>query len=362
MVLNLRIGGAENLVCDMARLQSRQGNEVIICSLESQQASLRKVEETGFRIIYLNKRGGKDFRLLFRLVRLLKKEKPDILHTHNKAPLIYGALMRFLTRTPVLVNTRHGQGRLHQSFFIWNAYDFIVAVSHSAKNELLEHNRIEKNKVRVIHNGIDIQRFNILDAADQSLQKNGKIVIGIVARLDYYKDLPNLITSFQKVLTRINNAELWIVGDGNLRDDVEHRLKVLGLKEKVKLWGWQKDIAFFDRQIDVFVLPSLTEGISLALLEAMACGCPVVATRVGGNPEVVVDGQTGFLVPPKDPEAMAEAIITILQDKRMAQSMGEAGRRRVEEKFSLARMVNEYQKVYEEVLYRKRRLRVNNRQ
>jgi glycosyltransferase involved in cell wall biosynthesis len=258
--------------------------------------------------------------------------------------------VRFFTHVPVLVNTRHGQERFHRPFYIWNTYDVIVPVSHAAKDELVKINRIPENKVKVIQNGIDLRQFDVNDTAIRSLQKNGKTIIGIVTRLDQYKDIPNLIISFHNVLAQHNNAELWIVGDGDLRDDLQKQVDVSGLKENVKFWGWRKDIAAINTAIDVFVLPSVTEGLSIALLEAMACHCPAVATSVGGNPEVVVDGETGFLVPPKDPQAMAEKILVLLRDPALAQKMGQAGRRRVEEHFSLERMVEEYEKVYGEVM------------
>ena len=354
MVLNLEIGGLENLVCEMARIQTQQGDEVVVCSLDSQEASLRKVEEDGFRIIYLDRRGGKDFRLLFRLVRLLKKEKPDILHTHNKAPLIYGALVRYLTKVPVLVNTRHGELKSYRHSFLLKAHDFIITVSHAVKRGFLETSRIQENKVKVIHDGIDIKKYDGSGAVSQSLEKNGRLIIGLVARLDHCKDVFNLLNSFQKVVALVNNAELWIVGDGVLRSDLERQADILGLKDKVKFWGWRKDVAAINSAIDIFVLPSVTEGLSLALLEAMACHCPVVATYVGGIPEVVVEGKTGFLVPPKDPNAMAEAILKIASNKELAKQMGNAGRKRVEEEFSLEKMVSEYQKVYEEALSERR--------
>jgi len=349
IVLNLNIGGLENLVCDMAQVQS-QKNETIVCSLEPEEISNRIIKDNGFRVMYLHRRPGKDFRLLFELIRLLKNEKPDVVHAHNRVPLIYGALARFFTKMPVLIHTRHGEEILHKPGFLWDRYNYIVAISHSAKDMLLSHNHIDSKKVRVIHNGIDINRFaNRVFGS----RKDGKFVIGVVARLDPFKDIFNLIEAFKKVSANFSNAELWIVGDGPLKDSLKLKVKDLRLENSVKFLGWRSDIASINSQMDIFTLPSLTEGISIALLEAMACRLPVVATNVGGNPEVVVDGETGILVSPKEPEKMAEAIVRILSDKDMAKRMGEAGRKRVEEKFSLEKMVKEYEELYESIGYYK---------
>ncbi len=346
IVLNFDIGGLENLVFEMARMQSKR-NEVIVCSLEPEVSS-RKIEVDGFKVVYLNRKPGRDFRLLFELHNLLRHERPDIVHTHNIVPLVYGALARFFIKIPVLINTRHGQEDMRKPGFFWNAYDFIITISHSAKDRLLANNKIEPKKIRVIHNGIDISRFNGFKEAGSPVpvEKNGRLVVGTVTRLDHYKDIPNLISGFEKVFNYFGDAELWIIGDGPMKKELEEFVFSKGLGEKVIFWGWQKDIASIDKEMDVFVLPSVTEGISIALLEAMACGRPIVATRVGGNPEIVIDGETGFLVSPKEPDKMAEAIIKVLSDREMAKKMGEAGRRRVEEEFSLERMVREYEKLY----------------
>jgi glycosyltransferase involved in cell wall biosynthesis len=166
-----------------------------------------------------------------------------------------------------------------------------------------------------------------------------------VARLAPEKDIGTLIRAFQILVPKFSDVELVVVGDGVERK----KLEALALGANVRFLGSRDDIPELMRSFDVFVLASLTEGISLTLLEAMAASKPIVATNVGGNPEVVVDGVTGFLVPSQDPQAMADKILLLLNDPQLAQRMGIAGRRRVEQNFSLERMTDEYEKVYRAV-------------
>ncbi len=351
MVLNLKIGGLENLVLDMARSQSKDENEVIICSLEPHRTFTREIGDESFRVVCMERKHGKDLKLLWNLRALLKDEKPDVVHTHNRVPLVYGTLSARLSGIKGVMNTRHGEEYLKRPAFIWNSNDFVVTISQSAKTNLLHCNRIRLDKVRTIYNGINTGRYkNVIKTYGG---KRGKHIVGTVCRLDDYKDIPTLIMSYERIISMFPVAELWIVGDGPQRENLAQLVNSRKLQSKVKFLGWRNDIGEINRDIDVFVLPSLTEGVSIALLEAMTCGCPVVATNVGGNPEVVVDGVTGFLVPPKDPVRMADAVGRILSDPKLAQEMGEAGRRRVEEKFSLDRMVAEYDELYRECLTKK---------
>ena len=353
VVLSLEYGGLEKVVINLAERLDREKFHTSICCLDKLGELAEEAKEKGIKVVMVKRRPGIDFFLPFRLAHILKKERVNLLHTHNMGPLFYGSLAAWLARVPIVLNTRHGRERKIGSQWIWRLNNEIITISEDAKKELSISNRINSEKIRVIYNGIETKQYitktNIYKVK-KVLNINSTLVIGTVARLSPEKDQFTLLEAFSKIAQMVDSVKLVIVGDGILRQELERRSKSLGIKDKVLFLGFRQNISEILSIFDVFVLSSLTEGIPLTLLEAMAAGKPVVATNVGGNPEVVVDGETGFLVPPKNPEKMAEAIITLLKNEELAMKMGEAGRKRVEEKFSLERMVREYEEIYRNLL------------
>lgn len=358
IVLSLECGGLEKLVLDLTTMLNRNGFNACICCLDkfgelAIQAKNKKIE-----VILIKKLPGKDVSLPIRLGYVIRKKKIDIVHTHNMSPLFYGTLGARLAGVPVVINTRHGREKKHRSSLIWNMNDRIVVISEDAKQQMLKWNSMNSQKTKVIFNGIDVNEYSDEEESTNIKKSLGidssHLVIGTVARLSPEKDQKILIKAFSQALSKCANARLVIVGDGQLRGQLEGYCRKLGILNNVLFLGFRQNIPQLLSIFDIFVLSSLTEGISLTLLEAMAAKKPIVATHVGGNPEVVVDGLTGLLVPPKDPDKMANAMLKILQNPDLAKRMGAAGRKRVEEKFSLDRMVREYEKLYEECLMRKR--------
>ena len=351
VVLSLECGGLEKLVIGLSSELNKKGFKASILCLDKRGELAKEAESKGIKVLSMGKKPGFDFLLPFRLANVLRKEKIDFVHTHNFGPLIYGGLAARMAGIHA-INTRHGREEKKASSCIWNLNRKIIAISEDARRELLRHNKIPSCKVRVIYNGISINsKINVNKAVNkrQELGLNpSDLVVGNVARLSEEKDHFTLIEAFFKVNKEMENTMLVIAGDGQLKDSLRLKVKSLKLEDKVLFLGFRDDAQELMYIFDVFTLSSTTEGVSLTLLEAMASEKPVVATNVGGNPEVVTDGVTGFLVPPKEPERMAEAIIRILSDRDMAKRMGEAGRKRVEEKFSLERMVKEYQEIYED--------------
>lgn len=356
-ILNsLECGGLEKLTLDLSLKLKAQGHTMIICCLEG-FGGLLNSRHAGMEMIALNKRSGLDLTLPFRLAEVICQRKPDIVHTHNPGPLLYGTITAKLAGVPVVINTRHGRAPKHANRFIWSMNTAIVAISVDAKNELLKNNSINPGKVSVIHNGIDLDAFKSR-VSQQEVKKTlgleSSYVIGTVSRLSREKDQFDLIRAFAMIASFEPMIRLVFAGDGPLKDELAALADNLGIKDKIVFLGFRDDVNTILQAFDIFVLSSLHEGISLSLLEAMGSGLPVIATNVGGNPEVVVDGETGILVPPQDPEKMAEAIMKILKNPDLANKMGHAGRKRVEEKFSLDRMVREYEAIYEECLSKTR--------
>lgn len=288
------------------------------------------------------------FGQLSQMRRLFHERKFDVVHTHNTYPHIYASIAARWAGVPVVVNTRHGQrvghGWKSRTQFRWvsSLVDRIVAVSDDAANLCIEADGIAPKKVRRIWNGIDLSDFAFTGPSARPAAIS-------VARLSPEKDFPTLLRAVPEVIARVPDFQLKIVGDGPERERLEALKNELGLGQHVELLGERTDIPQLLGEAGFFVSTSLTEGISLTLLEAMAIGLPVVATSVGGNPEIILHGTTGSLVPPKDSIAVAEAIASLCNNQSAWLRMGRAGRERVVENFDVRRMARDYEQLYHEL-------------
>ncbi|MHC4123086.1 MAG: glycosyltransferase [Planctomycetota bacterium] len=357
VVLSLDCGGLEKVSIGIASKLNSSKYRPSICCLDNAGDLAEQAEKMGIKVIVAGRKPGIDFSLLPRLAKILKQEKIDIVHTHNPGALIYGTLAAKLAGIPVIVNTRHGRAKRRVNGLIWNMNSAVIAISEDAKERLLKHNRLNSNKLKVIYNGVETKHFrNVVNAKTKKQLLNidkSRLVIGTVSRLSEEKDQLILIDSLARVSQVFDNVVLVFVGDGPLRSKLKKHAEKTGVKNKVIFLGFRKDVAKIINTFDIFTLSSLMEGVSVSLLEAMAAGKPVVVTNVGGNPEVVVDGETGFLIPPKNPDKTAEAMIKLLKNPELAKRMGNAGRKRVEEKFSLDKMVKGYKELYDHYLNKK---------
>ena len=350
LVLTLNFGGLEQLVIQLSEELKRRGIESSIIAL-TEGALLDEANRRGVRSLALHKKSGLRPALPLRLARVLREMQVDILHTHNFAPLIYGTLAAKLSKIPT-INTRHGRAALRTYAWVWSLTDCVVAVSHDARTELLRHNSIRSDKVSVIWNGIDLSPYRAAPSTDirRELGLPGDVpLIGTVGRLSEEKDHATLLRAFRTVLDHGIAAKLLIAGGGAMEEPLKNLARELAVDAHVHFLGFRRDVPAVLQGCDLYVQSSRMEGVSLTLIEAMAAGLPVVATRVGGNPEVVQDGETGALVPPADPVAFAAAMTAILRDREAARRLGEAGRRRAYEVFSIDVMVDAYMQLYERV-------------
>jgi glycosyltransferase involved in cell wall biosynthesis len=285
------------------------------------------------------------------LAKWLQRSPVDVLHTHNPSPHAAGALARLRTQIPVLVHTKHGRNypgewrRVLVNRGVSWLTDCVVAVSHDAASVSREIERIPERKLRVIHNGIDLTRFAPVKGVP-----NPRRAIHVARIADPPKDHTTLLRAVRRVADVVPDFHLEIVGDGPQRGAVEQLCDELRLRDNVTLMGFRSDVAERIGQCGLAMLSSLTEGLSITLLEAMAMGLPVVATDVGGNREVVAQGKTGILVPAEQPEAMAEAMLTLIRSPEQAAAMGAAGRERMEDGFNLSKVAEEYSELYLELL------------
>ena len=358
VVLSLKIGGLERFVLELSKNFSNRVTPVIVC-LEEAGDLAASAGHT--RIISIGSKPGLKFHSVKKLADIIRKCNINIIHTHNEAAHFYGTLAGFFTGVPVL-HTRHGRC-LHNSYKIklLNIISSFMAakcvgVSKDVTDELKRTEILSSEKALTILNGIDVNAYSprTTHADRKAAQKetNKCVKIGIIARLDRVKDHSNLLNSCV-ILNNLNdNFKLFIVGDGPMRKPLERQVKELLLEKKVVFTGTRHDIADILNDLDIYVLSSISEGISLTLLEAMACGLPVVATDVGGNPEVVINNKTGFIIPPKDPEKFAEKILILCQDENLRKRMGNAGRDRVLERFNILDTAKTYEQFYLQILGR----------
>jgi sugar transferase (PEP-CTERM/EpsH1 system associated) len=365
VIFRLQTGGLENGLVNLINHTAERYRHIVICLRDSTEFA-RRIQQPDLAIHALHKREGKDLAIYFRLWRLLRNIKPNIVHTRNLAALeMQGPAA--LAGVTVRIHGEHGwdihdpEGknwryrwlrRLHRPLI--HQY---IALSQPIVNYLRENVGISPAHIRHIYNGVDTGRFH--PKRDRSVLPAGfagenSLVIGTVGRLEPIKDQLTLTRSFVNLVRRVSGGEkylrLVIVGEGSLRPQIEALITEAGIAHLVWLAGERTDVPVLLQAMDVFALPSLAEGISNTILEAMATGLPIVATHVGGNPELVVDTLTGRLIPAADPEGMSEALAGYVQNQKLIEKQGRAARQRVEEKFGIKPMVAHYTALYDALL------------
>jgi glycosyltransferase involved in cell wall biosynthesis len=355
LVLNLDLGGLEKLVVSFLGSLNRDEFDLTLGCLEGPGELAPEVEKMGIEITTFGRREGLDLKLVRPISGWLRRHKADILHTHNAAAHFYGSLAAKAARTKAVVHTKHGRDWPDKprkvllnriSSFLTTR---IVTVSRNAFDVARDIERVPVRKISIIHNGIDTDLYRPASRpgrfADESA---GKRLIGTVARLSPEKDQRTMIEAFDILARRIDDVRLVLAGDGPSRRELEALAASLPSRDRIDFLGAVGDVPALLRSLDVFLLTSTTEGIPLALLEAGASEVPAVVTDVGGNGEVVVDGETGFLVEPGDPAAVAEKTAMLLEDETLRADLGRKARARILEHFSLRGMTAEYETLYRE--------------
>jgi sugar transferase (PEP-CTERM/EpsH1 system associated) len=351
VVTTLAIGGLEKVVLDLARGRTQQDFEASLICLDNAGVLEREFSAAGVPVAVIGTRGSVPQRV-WRLSRRLRALAPDVVHTHNPQAHLHGAWAARLAGVPAVVQTKHGRDHVARPVLavlgrIATAWtDGFVAVSDDAAQVARDQEHVPPGKLLVVHNGIDLERFGAV--LRQPALPRGRLVT--VGRLDPIKDQATMLRAVKMAAGKIPALRLDIVGDGPSRQDLEALTADLGLEGRVTFLGYHADVAPLLSAADAFVLSSISEGVSIALLEAMASGLPAIATDVGGNREVIVDGVTGVLTAAGSAEAMAEAIVRLESDPGVLGRMGLASRRRVEEEFNLQRVVARYEALYRRCL------------
>ncbi len=340
----LDVGGQEKLLVEFARHLDRSRFHLRFVSIGLPGLLAEQIEQCGWPVTALGATSGLHPGLILRLTRLFRRWRPDVIHTHDQRALFYSLPAARLAHVPTLIHTRHGrdchstprQLVVFRRLSRW--VDRFVCVSSDVERLSVEQG-MALGRIQTILNGVDIEEFRFSGS-----HPGGSVVA--VARLSPEKDVANLIRAFALASLEDTDIHLEIAGDGPCREELRQLVAELGLERIVSFLGELRAVPEFLARGSLFVLPSRSEGVSLTLLEAMACGLPVVATRVGGTPEVVVDDETGILVPPSDPAALAAAILRVWRDPQRARLMGEAGRLLVERQFGVSRMLDDYMVLY----------------
>jgi len=364
VVYRFAVGGLENGVVNLVnRLPAEAWSHAIVSLTDADPEFVRRIDRRDVRVVALGKRAGHAFPLYPALYRLFRRERPAIVHTRNLAAL-EATIPAWAARVPVRVHGEHGRdaddpdGRNVRRRWIRRAFrPFVtryVALSPDLARYLEASVGVPGDRIEQIFNGVDTERFRPAPArtpiAGCPFEGDDVWLVGTVGRMDPVKDQTNLALAFVRAIQQDSTARrrmrLVVVGEGPLRTAVEAILEAGGVRDMAWFAGERHDVPEIMRGLDCFVLPSRAEGVSNTLLEAMACGLPVVATRVGANPELVVEGTTGTLVPPGDSGALAAGMLATLANPSAAATRGRAGRARVEQRFSLERMVDRYHELY----------------
>jgi sugar transferase (PEP-CTERM/EpsH1 system associated) len=348
VAFSLRTGGMERLLVEFARRADQRRFRLHFFCLTDRGRPADDIEASDWPVHCLSKPPGFRWSAVRRMAAGLREHGIHVVHTHNTGAMIYGILAAKLAGIRAVIHTGHGQSlgtscRQRWAFAVASrCYDRVVSVSQDVAQQFLRQGA-PSARVRTIQNGIDLNRFGFFGSCP-----GGPAVL--VARLAPEKDLPTLLQAVALLVHRQPAFRLQVAGDGPCMQETQQAIQQLGLGEHVQLLGECSDIPGLLRRASLFVLSSRTEGIPLTLLEAMACGLPVVATRVGGNVEVVQDGQTGWLVPSGDAPQLAAAIERVWSDPEASRRLGQAGRERVVQRFDVQRMIQSYEDLYREVL------------
>lgn len=348
-------GGAENVVLRLAEELRRTGDHPIVATLRPGWLT-RRAEEAGFPVWVDPQRHGVDLSWVVRFAQRLRRERIDILHAHEPTMSLFGGTAAIVARVHAL-STLHGRHHISARRLRVLAYRAlrafgveIVAVSQDLADFLAQELGLPASALRVVNNGIPLSSPPALSGraartaaarAALSLPLDGPLLVA-VGNLYPVKDHATLL----RAAAFVPEAHVAIAGRGDEEENLRRLADELGISERIHLLGLQENVELVLEAGDVFVQPSLSEGLPLAILEAMAACLPVVATAVGGVGEAVLESETGFLVPPGDPERLADGLRRVLESGDGGRALAAAGRSRVEAEFSVIEMARRYRKFY----------------
>jgi glycosyltransferase involved in cell wall biosynthesis len=360
VVENLNRGGLERMVLDLVKLQQQQGHQCqVVCVYETGTLA-HELDTIGIPVIACHKGRGIDLRALKRARWAIDRHDTDVLHTHNPVAHYQAVLASCGLDVLRILNTRHGMGagqRTGRKEWLYRRSlartDLVVTVCEAARRNGISRGMLPQTMTRVVPNGIDVEGFTPASSEMHvNLQRmlglpDDAFLIGNVGRLNWTKDQAGLIRAFRQVHEQHPEAALLLIGDGELRADLEQCAVQEQVRHAVHFLGDRNDVRELLQGLNMFVLSSASEGYSMALLEACAVALPIIATDVGGNGEIIQSGRTGQLVPPGEPDALAEAMLLLMNEPHLLTTYGSAARDWVEKHGSLEAMAERYERLYQ---------------
>jgi glycosyltransferase involved in cell wall biosynthesis len=368
---NLEFGGGERVFAQLINRLSDKRYKIMVACFQT-GAFIEKIEGSGAQIQPVDMRNRFNFGVILQLSNLIKKERVDIVHSQGARADFFARMAAKLAGAPIVISTVpmpvegfdvHPMKKF--IYIVLNRFserfvDRFIVVSEALKKVMIERHKIDPQKVVKIYNGIEVDEYHIdddeevmygkLSLREELGLKNEIPVIGAIGRLVWQKGFEYFIEAIPEVLKEFKGARFLLVGEGELKDELKVKSKKLKFEDKIFFVGFRNDIKEILQSIDVLVMPSLLEGLPMILLEAMAMEKPIVATEIEGIKEVLDNGKTGSLVPPKDSKVLAGAIIKMITHKENALNMGLAARKVVTERFGVDVMVEKHKEVYEELL------------
>ena len=359
VVENLNRGGLERVVIDLIEQQQSDGHTCqVVCLFEPGKLA-SEIAHLGVPLISCEKTLGLDIRAFRKMRSAFLEHDAGVVHTHNAVAHYYAVCASAFLNVR-RVNTRHGMGSHPLSWKRESLYRFAIIFSDvaalvcaSARVNFIKHHILPATKAVTVYNGIPVDRFSVRNptARQALLLETGwsedSLIMGKVARLNPLKDHQTLLHAMAIIYAAEPRARLVLIGDGEMRAALEKCCGELGLSNVVCFLGDRSDVNALLPALDIFVMSSITEGYSISLLEACASALPIVATDVGGNGEIVVDGRNGYLVPPKMPALFAEAALRLIRDPAARAEIGQLNRKFAEDAGSVRAMAHRYEALYQ---------------
>ncbi len=367
---NLEFGGGERGFSQLInRLSAERYKSRVACLPTG--VFVEKIEGSGALIKPVDVRNRSNFKIILQLIGLMKEQKIDIVHSQGARADFFARVASKLAKAPFNISTVQMpiggfDVNLIKKFvyivldrFSACVVDRFVVTSDTLKKTMIENHGIKPHRIVRIYNGVEVDEYCMtyekMASRRSRFRKESGIgdkapIVGVIGRLVWQKGFKYFVDAIPEVLNKFKQARFLIVGEGVLKDELEEKCKRLKLADKIIFSGFRSDIKDIFASIDIFVMPSLLEGLPMVLLEAMAMAKPIVATDIDGIKEILVDGEAGLLVPPKESNELSEAIIDLLIHRDQAYQMGLAARKIVEERFEIDIMVQKVEEVYDDLL------------
>jgi glycosyltransferase involved in cell wall biosynthesis len=358
VVNSLNPGGTEKLVVEMSLAFASEFDVVVLC-LDEPGLWAGDLRAKGIPVYCLWRQPGLDLAMPIRLANHFRRSNTQIVHAHQCTPWFYAALSRLLHSAPRLLLEEHGRffpevenpkRVLVNRLLVRKLTHRFVAVSEDIRGRLQQYEGLDAERLDVIYNGVKAEPPLGPDARDALRNElgfaPGCFVVGTAGRFDPIKNLPVLVGSLVRAGKEVDTLRGLLVGDGPVFAEIYSLVEETGLHDRIRLTGFREDARNLIQCMDLFVLSSFSEGTSMALLEAMAAGVPVAVTRVGGNPEIVIGGESGWVVPSNSVDALSAAILDSVRDAQKRRKIAAAGQRRFEDHFAFDRMIENYRHQY----------------